>query len=390
MKQHRLNILFISSWFPNKVNPTLGNFVEKHAEAVSLYANVNVLHVCFSPSLIPKMEYVFHKRNNVNVHIIYLKKNKSNIPVITPLTKLCRIIKAYYFGFHKIYKNKKPDIIHANVVIPISLIAYCFKITKRIPYIITEHWTGFLPQNLKKPEFSMFLYRYFARKAAVLSPVTQNLASAMQDCKITGNFKIVPNVVEVNLFKQKRTHINKIKRILHISSLDDEQKNFSGILFAINELAKHRNDFVLDVISDGNYKQYLKKIEKLDISDKIVFHGEKTTTDVAEIICQCDFLLLFSNYENFPCVIAEAMSAGIAVLSTNVGGISEHVNESNGILIEPHNRDMLISELNIMLDTCQNYDSTKIRSYAKNHFSYEVIGKQYMDIYKSVLNKNKK
>jgi len=78
------------------------------------------------------------------------------------------------------------------------------------------------------------------------------------------------------------------------------------------------------------------------------------------------------------------MSCGLPVLSTNVGGIAEHVNENNGILIEAQNIEMLISELDTILDTCRNYNSTQIRAYAENHFSYEVIGKQYIEIYKSV------
>ena len=80
------------------------------------------------------------------------------------------------------------------------------------------------------------------------------------------------------------------------------------------------------------------------------------------------------------------MSCGLPVLSTKVGGIAEHVNGDKGILIEAHNMKMLVSELTIMLDTCRNYNSSQIRAYAENNFSYEVIGKQYLEIYKSVLN----
>ncbi len=388
MNQPKIKVLFISSWFPNKENPTVGNFVEKHAEAVSLYADVTVLYVCFSALITAKQEYVYEKHNRLDVHIIYLKKYKTFIPFITSVLKFFRVLKAYHIGFQKIYKNSKPDIIHANVLIPIGLIACYFKLIKKIPYIITEHWTGYLPQDENKPGSSILFYRYFAKKAAFLAPVTQNLAAAMQDFNISGNFKVIPNVVEVKLFEKKKVSTANIKRIIHISSLDDKQKNISGILIAIHEMAKHRNDFVLEIISDGDFEQYHEKIERLGIVDKIIFHGKKNTAEVAAILCQCDFLLLFSNYENFPCVIAEAMSCGLAVLSTDVGGIAEHVNENNGILIESHNMEMFMDALQNMLNNCRNYDADKIRAYAENHFSYEIIGKQYFEVYHSVLNKN--
>jgi hypothetical protein len=39
MEDNKLNILFLSGWYPNRVLPTLGNFVQKHAEAVALNCN---------------------------------------------------------------------------------------------------------------------------------------------------------------------------------------------------------------------------------------------------------------------------------------------------------------------------------------------------------------
>ena len=226
MNQQKLKVLFISSWFPNKENPTLGNFVEKHAEAVSLYADVSVLHVCFHSASDAKKEYVVERHNNLDIHIIYLKKIRTNLSFIASILRFCKILTAYHFGFKQIYKNTKPLIIHANILIPIGLIAYYLKLTKQIPYIITEHWTGYLSQNANKPNSFVIFYRHFAKKAAALTPVTQNLALAMQDFKITGNYNVIPNVVEINLFKQKQVFNAEVKRIVHVSSLVEEQKEF--------------------------------------------------------------------------------------------------------------------------------------------------------------------
>lgn len=45
MAIQRLKILALCSWYPNDFNPTLGNFVKKHAEAASLYNDVVSLSV---------------------------------------------------------------------------------------------------------------------------------------------------------------------------------------------------------------------------------------------------------------------------------------------------------------------------------------------------------
>ncbi|HNW89748.1 MAG TPA: glycosyltransferase [Bacteroidales bacterium] len=379
MESRRLNILFISSWYPTRIGPTAGNFVQKHAEAAALYAHVDVLHVALDRSLGKKYEYQQELRNNVTSHIIYLRYPKINLP----LFKLFRYVHAYFFGYKKMYaKSEKPDIVHANVLVPVGLIAFLFHVIKKIPYVISEHWTAYLPQDPNKPGRKLFLYRYFAKRSAMLMPVTAHLAKAMENLSVRGNYAVVPNVVDTSLFMLSPAKTGDKKHIIHVSSLLDVQKNFSGILLALSHLKDKRDDFVLDVISDGDFEQYQPKYEKLNIGDKIVFHGRKSTEEVAAIMQKGDFLLLFSNYENFPCVIAEAMACGLPVLSSDVGGIAEHVSETTGILLEAQNIDELIVQLSRMLDTCRGYDKNSIRAYAEKHFSYDVVGKQFYKIYK--------
>lgn len=386
MSGQKLNILFISSWYPTRITPTIGNFVEKHAESVALFANVDVLHVCFDPSLKERKEYSVEKKNNLTVHRIYLKKQPFCIHVISGIFKLIKIVHYYYYGYRLIYKDRsKPDIIHANVLVPIGFIAYLFKFTKKIPYIITEHWTGYLQKDTKPKIKFLFLHRIFAKKASALTPVTNNLAEAMKSFSIKGNFVTIPNVVDTAIFLLRKENITSVKHILHVSTLDDKQKNFSGIISALSMLVKKRDDFILDIVSEGNYNQFLPEVKAAGLENKIIFHGLKQSAEVAAIMQQCVFLILFSNYENFPCVIAEAMACGLPVLSTDVGGIAEHVNEKTGVMIKKGDTDALVFQIDKMLDSCRNYDAASIRNYAVNVFSYKVIGKQYVQLYNNIL-----
>lgn len=382
MTDNRLNILLISSWYPARTAPTLGNFVEKHAEAIAQYANVQVLHVCFDPYLKKRKEYLAEKKNNVTVHLIYLSKSNLSFP----FTKSIRYICAYYKGYRLIFgKDKKPDIIHANVLFPVGLVAYFFRKTKKIPYIISEHWTGYLQFNTNSKIRSLCWQEKIARNASAIAPVTANLAEAMRTSGLKGNYFAIPNVVDTKLFLPAEKNFDPVKHILHISTLDDRQKNFSGIISSLQELSKKRNDFVLEIISEGNYEQFLPQVKAGGLENRMIFHGLKQTAEVAAIMRHCDFLLLFSNYENFPCVIAEAYSCGLPVLSTHVGGIAEHMNEKTGILINKGDTAALASQLDRMLDSCRNYDKNYLHNYAENNFSYEIVGKKYLELYKTVL-----
>jgi glycosyltransferase involved in cell wall biosynthesis len=106
---------------------------------------------------------------------------------------------------------------------------------------------------------------------------------------------------------------------------------------------------------------------------------------VASITAKADLLLLFSRYENFPCVIPEALACGVPVLSTRVGGIAEHLDADMGSLVRSEDEKAFAERIAYMLDHASQYEATKLRAYAVEHFGYEAIGKKFTEIYQRIL-----
>jgi len=385
MTKKRMKVLFVSSWYSSRVNETLGNFVQKHAEAVSRYADVSVLYVCFDGALTKKKsEIVINETDKVKTLHIYCKKSSN------PLIRFNRYLKAYKKGLKLfIEKFSEPDLIHVNVVFPVGLLFYFLKSFKKYPFVITEHWAGYLQEYPTKPGFlKKYLIRKICKCSSAILPVTRDLSEAMQNLGFTGNYKVVPNVVETTVFTLSPKVKSEVVNILHVSSLDDDQKNMTGILNVMNKLSRIRKDFSLHIISDGNQQPFIEKAMQLSLNDKFVFfHGAKKTMEVAEMMKRSDFLLLFSNYENLPCVIVEAYSCGLPVVSTDVGGISEHLTEKHGLLIKPGDEEALLHTLENMLDHVHEYDREFLHEYAEKNFSYENVGKKYFDVYSEIINK---
>jgi glycosyltransferase involved in cell wall biosynthesis len=144
----------------------------------------------------------------------------------------------------------------------------------------------------------------------------------------------------------------------------------------------------LHIIGDGDQLPFIDKAKQLSLNDEFLFfHGAKKTDEVAEMMKGSDFLLLFSNYENFPCVIAEAYSCGLPVVSTDVGGIAEHLTEKHGLLVKPKDEETLMHAIEKMLDHLHDYDKEFLHDYAVKNFSYESVGSKYSDVYAEILNK---
>ena len=153
-------------------------------------------------------------------------------------------------------------------------------------------------------------------------------------------------------------------------------------------LAQTFADFELILVGDGedfdSMKAYARTL-KID-SELVHFKGMLIDKELVEQYQQCDFTLLFSNFENIPVVISESLACGKPVISTNVGGINEHINCSNGILIEAGDEKGLLYAIDYMIDNYRQYDTEAIITEAERKYSYENVGKKLFSIYSEVLN----
>ena len=167
-----------------------------------------------------------------------------------------------------------------------------------------------------------------------------------------------------------------------------DKKMRAKMLRTIEILKQQRDDFELNVIHDYDAPEFKAFVKEHHLEDCVIFHGKKTSAEVAEAYQKADFLVLFSNFENLPCVIVEAFASGIPVLSTAVGGIAEIVSPERGILIPQGDEDALLQGMNQMLDHSDEYDRQVIRQYALNTFSNDIIGRQIYEVYSKVLEKD--
>ncbi len=386
------NVLFISSWYPSKEHPTLGNFVQRHAEAINPFVNLFVVYVTSSRTINNEFEITHSQTNGVNTTIVYYKKVTSKTPLLSSYKKLKRYRKGYELGVEEAMRKhriKKFDITHCNVTFPAGLIALDLKKKFNLPYVLTEHWTLFLPYTNDFDKLNPLIknqLKKITKEASVISPVSQHLANSMQKRGLEGKYEIVPNVADVDLFQLKHKNEGDIKRILHVSTLVDDHKNITGIFRTLKSISEKRQDFKLVIVSDGDIDSTKKIQAEIGLKDEFVeYNGTKTPQEIAEFYRSSDFFLLFSNYENLPVVMVESFCCGLPFVSSNVGGISEYVTAKNGLLVEPRDEEALEKALINTLDNIEVYKSEEIRSLAIQQFDNKVIGKQYLELYKTII-----
>jgi glycosyltransferase involved in cell wall biosynthesis len=378
------NILFLSSWYPNRIKPTHGNFVFQHALAASQFHHVQMLYVCLDDQLKGGVEIV-QSNGSFPTTIAYIPK--SNIPLIGSIWNNLRIILCYFNllqGLKK--KGFHPELIHANVVYPIGIIARLLSIRHKIPYIISEHWTCYHQEAYPRPsKIQQILTRMVANKAKMILPVSEDLANAMRRSGIRTHMNVVYNVIDTSLFIPGEKSKRLGNQLVHVSSLDPIQKNPRLLFSAFAELIKWNPELHLHMVSDGDFSIFHEELTQRNIQQNIVFHGTLDAAGIAALLKDSDLFVLTSRFENLPCVLIESISAGVPIVSTNVGGIHEIIDLEQGQLVPSEDQGALVLAIKEQLSRLDKYDSNKMHQKAMQKFSYQAIGSRFAGIYETII-----
>ncbi|MEZ2128034.1 MULTISPECIES: glycosyltransferase family 4 protein [unclassified Sinorhizobium] len=100
------------------------------------------------------------------------------------------------------------------------------------------------------------------------------------------------------------------------------------------------------IAGDGEVEEARAEISRLGLADRVEIPGWVGADDVANLIATADILTLPSFAENLPVSVIEGMAAGLAVVTTPVGAVSDIVrNGESGLLIEPGDVEALSAAL---------------------------------------------
>lgn len=343
-----MKVLYLTPWYPSDKDAMSGLFVQKHAEAV--------------------------RAQGCDVRVIHSLS----------LTDTWRQWKALQ------REGWMPDVVQLNVIQKQGLLALWLKKRYGVPYVIVEHWSGYLPQNGQFMQLSRLkrsLYQNVAREASMVLTVSDRHAEAMKACGIQNDhWRRINNVVDDFFFiENQKAKIKNHKTLLHVSCFDERAKNVKGLLRAAKILSEKRQDWQLVLVGTGvDYEEIRSYANELQIPNEFTqWKGELTPQQVAEEFDKADIFVLPSHYENAPVVISESLAKGVPIVSTHVGGIPEMVNKECGILVKPGDDNELEAAMETLLDTYPNYDRERIRQYGQQ-YAFSTVGKRLKTIYEEV------
>jgi glycosyltransferase involved in cell wall biosynthesis len=384
-RDESLRVLHIASWYPSRVHDSLGNFIQRHVAAVATKHNSELWYaspVGGESPLLGTVEVI--DGDGFVERITYPRVTKPGVRAVT--RALLKLVPGEEIAM--------PDIVHLHVAFPAGRAARILAESWDVPLIVTEHWTAY-HDSQHIPLWRRIAMRRTAASTSTFCPVTDQLGEKMREFKMVnsqGNeeYVTVPNVVDTDKFilSERQRESGDTVKLLHVSSLEEAQKNITGILHTIAHLKSTKPSFKFSAtFVGGSDPERLTKVRKYAASmnltaPTVLFTGPKNSDEVAELMRDSDAVILFSRKENFPCVIAEAWASGKPVITTDVGGIAEHMDEKRGMLIRSGDEAALAQSI---VGLNKKWDAEEIRKYAVNKFSVEAIAMQFDKVYKSAL-----
>ena len=200
--------------------------------------------------------------------------------------------------------------------------------------------------------------------------------------------EVIPNFVDCTRFRS--TPIQRIGRdksrqpkLVHISNFRPVKNTqaIAHIFFALRQ----KIDAQLWLIGDGPELPMVKEIiDRSDFREDVIFWGVQK--DVIPLLSQTNLLLITSHQESFCLAALEAMSCGVPVVATQVGGLPELVRHGvSGFLFPPENPSAAVDAAVTLLTDREQHQATSTAAISQaRQYDRSRIIPRYEHFYQSL------
>ncbi|MFK7786459.1 MAG: glycosyltransferase [Crocinitomicaceae bacterium] len=364
MPQEQVHVVIASSWYPNKYEKFVGNFVRRQAKLIATKHVVTVVHTVSHPD---ETEFNLEKKTTGNLTEIIVYHPRAG----APWKKLSLQKKALK---HALAEVSDVDLFISHVVLPKGLQFIRIKKALRCNWVHIEHGSYFRKDYWKKMSFlQKSIIKRTVKKIDHFYAVSETLKREILTHFPQTEIGILPNHIDTDLFKYAPKPTTDIKKFLHISTLEEATKNPKGLIDACRILTdKEIFNFHLAIISDESTKKWQDYVVQQDLDNQVSFDGPFEWKDLPRWYQQSDAFILNSNYETFSIVVAESWATGTPVVSTPVG-IASKLPKDLGIQTKADSPESLATAMEEIINEERTFNADTIRTSSLKYGSQKVL-----------------
>lgn len=375
-----MNVLMMVSWYSphDAKSMTAGIFHYEQSIALQKYLNM-ALYYPYDENLNGK----FLKLNEKGL-VTYRRKKNRKLKYINWIHM--------FFDFARIYREFRPDIIHAHVALGVGKIAVVLGKIFHIPVIITEHNPIELMglENARAKKQAEFAYKNSSANVCVSMDSRRRLKEFFPNERF---YVIYNGIINPEFTKKDGFCYAKdgyVNCCIVAAFYDKEIKGYQYLLPAIEKIVKKGYPIILHICGGGEYFNYYVELAKrLEIEGNCIFYGQCNREKVYSIIRQMDFSISASIFECSGVSVQEAMLLGKPLVVTKSGGADSLVTEKTAIVVERESVSALVLGIEEMIRRFSEFDEKFIREYAYKNFEIDRVSRKYVKLYNHILKKTK-
>lgn len=382
-----MHILVFPSFYSEKDTPVSGLFFKNISKILGIYHKVGIVYV-------EQQSLKFFFKNILRGY--FFTKSSIEDGLLTYRFFSLNLFNQYKFGASVwgyftiklvkkyIKENGSPDLIHAHNIFNAGYVAKVISDKFDIPYIITEHSSAWFENSITCE--NMKIAEKIFNSSSCNIAVSEKLRGTIQKSLNNINLKVVPNVVDTQLFSFSN---NKKYNKFTFISVGHLYKN-KGHVFLIYEFRNFNiviPESQLYIYGVGPEKSFLENlINSLNLNNSVFLLGNVSPFDLSLSFNKSHCLISSSKLETFGVVLIEAMACGLPVISTKSGGPEEIIKNFNGILIDYGVYGQLTNSMLQIYNNIITYDASIIRNYIIENYSESVISNSMNELLLTIKN----
>jgi glycosyltransferase involved in cell wall biosynthesis len=270
---------------------------------------------------------------------------------------------------------------HTHFILPDGWNAARAKRATGLPYVITAHGSdvpGFNPDRLRAAHRILApLWHRVTRGAAMLVCPSRSIHELVERRNAALPTTIIPYGFEVGRYDWESP---RDKRILVVTRLLKRK----GVRFLLLALANRRLDHEVHIVGDGPELPELRRLSA-GTKTRVVFHGwlDNRSEALTRLYESSEIFVLPSEVENFPVALMEAMTAGLAIVTTRDTGCHEVVGETARLVTprSPEEIGAALAELTASPARCRELGRAA-RQRIERELSWPVVAERYVEVYR--------
>ena len=290
-----------------------------------------------------------------------------------PWEQLTFIISAIrFFRIHM--KTNSYYFNHTHFLIPTGVISLWLKKKYNLSYIVTSHGSdipGYNPDRFKTlHKFTRPLLRIIIKNAKGIFAGSNYLANLGNSIGANIKYEVIREGFDPTKFMPQ-----KKKRIILSTGRLLERKGFQYLIKAVSE---EDIGYEVHIAGDGPMMDKLVALSRQS-KTPIIFHGwlNNSSSAYKDLLESASIYVLASEIENASVSLLEAMSAGCAVITTNVSGCAETVGTA-GITVKPRDSEQIKDALQIIIEKEKLYGK-KARERVINEYNWNKTVNKYLE-----------